>query len=418
MPPIFLLLPIIVSMLYRKFEIFIANKLIRERKRGRRTRPVVRISVLAIALSCAVMILTAAVVRGFKEEISNKVIGFGSHIQISHYESRNAYETKPINENEEIEALVQMENVSHIQRFVTKAGILKKDGNIQANILKGVDEDFDWSFFNDQMIEGEAGIEQSNNEIILSSKSARALNVRAGDDILLYFIQDPPRVRKLTVKGIYETGFGQFDELIALTDIALLQKINSWTSDEVSGYEVAVKDLDDIEETNNEVYMSIPHNLNSMTIFEKHPDIFNWLELQNVNFIIILTLMILVAAINGISALIILILEKGSTIGILKAMGGRNSSIRRIFILQGIYLLISGLFWGNLFGLGLSFLQEKFEIITLPVESYYLSSVPVSIDAFDLLLINGSTILLCFIALILPSQIISRINVVKVIKFE
>jgi lipoprotein-releasing system permease protein len=405
-------------MLYRKFEIFVANKLIRERKRGRKTRPVVRISVLAIALSCAVMILTAAVVRGFKKEISDKVIGFGSHIQISQYDSRNSYETSPILKNAEIESLVHEDNIAQIQSVVTKAGILKFNTNIQANILKGVGPDYNWAFFNQQLIEGRAFHPDEKNSIVLSSKSAAALNAAVGDEVLLYFIQDPPRVRKLKIVGIYETGFGQFDELIAITDMSMLQKVNDWSEDQISSYEVRVDDFSKLEETNDFIYTSIPHNLNSQSIFEKHPDIFNWLELQDVNFIIILVLMILVSAINAISALIILILEKGSTIGVFKALGSRNASIRRIFIYQGLYLLASGLFWGNLVGIGLAWLQDRFEIIKLPVESYYLSSVPIFIDPVDLGIINGVTILLCFAALILPSQIISRIDVVKVIKFD
>ena len=405
-------------MYYRKFEIFIANKLIRERKRGRKTRPVVRISVLAIALSCAVMILTAAVVRGFKKEIRDKVIGFGSHIQISHYDSRNAYETKPIFINEDILALVQDENVSHIQSIVTKAGIVKKDDLVQASILKGVSSDFNWSFFEKQFLPGSKALNGDGKGIILSVKTANTLKAKVGDDLLLYFIQDPPRIRKLEIRGIYETGFAQFDELISMTDMSLLQKINDWDSNQVSAYEVEVINYDKLDETNNRIYSSIPHDLNSMSIFEKHPDIFNWLELQNVNFVIILVLMILVAAINAISALIILILEKSSAIGVLKAMGTRNASIRRMFIYQGMFLLLSGLFWGNLFGISLSFLQSEFDLIKLPVESYYLSSVPIEVDFTDLLLINGTTIILCFLSLILPSQIISRIDVVKVIKFE
>lgn len=364
------------------------------------------------------MILTAAVVQGFKKEIRDKVIGFGSHIQISHYDSRNSYETNPIDKNAEIESLVQDENIEHIQSIVTKAGILKNKDHIQAAILKGVGKDFKWDFFNSQLIQGEKLNKIDDKKILLSSKAASALNLDVNDNVLLYFIQDPPRVRKLKVAGIYETGFSQFDELVAITGITLLQKMNDWDTSEISAYEVEVKDFNKLDETNDLVYSSIPNELNSMSILEKHPDIFNWLELQNINFIIILVLMILVAAINTISALIILILEKGSTIGVLKTLGTENGSIRRIFIYQGLFLLVSGLLWGNIAGLGLCYLQSEFELIKLPVESYYLSSVPVSVDLTQILWINGITVLLCFVSLILPSHIISRINIVKVLKFE
>lgn len=364
------------------------------------------------------MILTAAVVQGFKKEIRDKVIGFGSHIQISHYDSRNSYETSPIDKNAEIESLVQDENIEHIQSIVTKAGILKNKDHIQAAILKGVGKDYNWEFFNSQLIQGEKLIEIDDKSILLSSKAASALNLVVNDHVLIYFIQDPPRVRKLKVTGIYETGFSQFDELVAITGITLLQKMNDWDTNEISAYEVAVKDFNKLDETNDLVYSSIPNELNSMSVLEKHPDIFNWLELQNINFIIILVLMILVAAINTISALIILILEKGNTIGVLKTLGTENGSIRRIFIYQGLFLLVSGLLWGNLAGIGLCYLQSEFELIKLPVESYYLSSVPVSIDLTQILWINGVTVVLCFVSLILPSHIISRINIVKVLKFE
>lgn len=372
---------------------------------------------MAIAISCAVMILTASVVRGFRQEISEKVIGFGSHIQVGHYDTRNSYESRPIIRNDDIEQHFRHENVENAQAIVTKAGIFKNKDHIQASILKGVDAEYDWGFFSDQIMAG--SIEGDlTNAVVLSVKSANALNVKVGEKILLYFIQDPPRVRKLEVKAIYETGFSQFDELIAITDMTLLQRINDWDEDMVSSYEIKVKEIDELQNTSDEIYMNLPPELNAMSIYEKHPDIFNWLELQNINFIIIVALMILVAAVNGISALIILILEKSSTIGVFKALGARNGSIRRIFILQGLYLLFTGLFWGNLFGLVLCYLQNEFEIIKLPVESYYLSAVPVKVELFDLFMINGTTILLCFLALVLPSQIISRINVVKVIKFE
>ena len=402
---------------FRKFELFIANRLLRGQKTSRNIRPAVLISICAISLSSAVMIVTASVIRGFKHEITEKVTGFGSHIMVSHYESKYSYETRPITQSKEIEALRGTNNIEGLYPFVTKPGILKNGEYLQANVLKGISNQFDFDFFEENLLVGNLPNPDSL-EILLSSNTASTLNVKSGDNILLYFIQDPPRVRKLRVSGIYETGFGQFDELIGITSMKMLQFINDWDEDQISGYEISIKDFNKLNETAEYIYGELPHHLDVITIHDKHPDIFNWLELQDINYIIILALMILVAAINAISALLILILEKTSSIGIFKALGFHNGSVQRIFILQGIYLLGFGLILGNLGGLGIGLIQMKYGLITLSVESYYLSAVPIKIELLDLLSINLGTIIICAAALILPSRIISRIQVIKVLKFD
>lgn len=376
------------------------------------------VSIIAIALSSMVMILTAAVVRGFKEEISGKVIGFGSHLQVSHYETRNNYESRPVTASPEKEKLRRIENVADVQAVVLKAGILRKKDLVQAIVIKGVEGSYDWSFFEDQIQPGGSVPDGRRNKILLSAATAKALDAKCGDEVMLYFIQDPPRLRKMTVCGIYETGFTQFDELIALADIGLLQRINGWDSSEVSALEVRLEDFSRLDESSDKIYAGISQELNSMTIVEKYPDIFNWLELQDINFIIIIALMILVSVVNAVSAIIILILEKGNTIGIFKSAGMRNSSLRRIFILQGIYLLLTGLAWGNLAGYGLCFLQAEFGLISLPVESYYIEYVPIKLEFSDFILINVSTAVVSIIALLLPSRILSRTEIVKVLKFD
>lgn len=413
-----LFLPQIKFMAFRKFETFVAHKLLKGRKSGRNIRPVVLISVLAISLSSAVMIITASVIRGFKEEISEKVIGFGSHITISHFESQNSYETRPILRNQDVLDLAGTENIKSVSAFVSKPAILKNGAFNRANVLKGVDGSFDLNFFKANLTSGNVPKFDSSNEILISQSTADALDLNTGDDILVYFIQDPPRIRKLSVCGIYSSGFGQFDELMAVTNMNVLQVINGWGKDQISGYEVLVRDYNKLEKSSYYLYGEIPHHLDTKTIQEKHPDIFNWLELQDVNYGIILGLMIIVAAINAISALLILILEKTSTIGILKSIGCDNGTIRRIFILQGTYLLLTGLILGNVIGLGCAFIQETFEFITLPEESYYLSAVPIKVNWLDITLINASTIALCVVSLIIPSHIISGIQVIKVLKFD
>jgi lipoprotein-releasing system permease protein len=313
--------------------------------------------------------------------------------------------------------MVGNNNIKHVQAYVTNPGILKNETTIQANVLKGVDEHFDWSFFSQHLVSGnlDSGL---TNGILISSKTANELEVETGEKILLYFIQDPPRVRKLKVVGTYDSGFGQFDNLMAFVDMKLLQTINGWNENQYSGYELFVQDFDRLQESSNEVYNQIPNDLDANSVYELFPDIFNWLELQDMNYFIILTLMILVAAINSVSSLVIMILEKTQSIGVLKTLGSSNWNIKRIFIYQGGYLLLNGLFWGNLIGIGLCLLQREFKIIELPVESYYLSSVPIQMEFTDIFFINFGAFTLCSLALILPSHLISKIVIAKVIKFD
>ena len=402
---------------FRKVEIFIANKFIGRRKSSRGSRPIIRISIAAIAISTSVMIITAAVVKGFKKEITEKVVGFGAHINIGHYSTQQSYESTPLDKNKEIESMAGSNNVKHIQAYVTKPGILKNEATIQANVLKGVDKNFDWSFFAEHLVSGslDSGL---TNAILISSKTANELEVKTGEKLLLYFIQDPVRVRKLKVIGVYDSGFGQFDNLIAFVDMKLLQTMNGWNENQYGGYELFVQDFSHLQETSNDIYNQIPNDLDANSIYEQFPDIFNWLELQDMNYFIILTLMILVAAINSISSLVIMILEKTQAIGVLKTLGSSNWNIKRIFIYQGGYLLLVGLLWGNLIGIGLCFIQKEFKIIELPVESYYLSSVPILMEFSDIFLINLGAFTLCGLALILPSHLISKIVIAKVIKFD
>ena len=368
-------------------------------------------------MSTAVMIITAAVVQGFKKEITEKVVGFGAHIDIGHYSKQQFYERVPMEKNAQIEDMKGKDNVEHVQPYVSKPGILKNGATIQANVLKGVDSTYRWDFFKEHLLSGrlDSGLQGG---ILISSKTATALELKVGEKVLLYFIQDPPRVRKLKVMGIYKSGFGQFDDLMAFVDIRLLQKMNGWTEDQYGGYELLVKDFDKVQESADEIYHAIPASLDALSIYQQFPDIFNWLELQDMNYLIIIVLMILVAAINSISSLVIMILEKTQAIGVLKTLGASNWNIKRIFIYQGGYLLVSGLFWGNLFGIGLALIQKEWGIVQLNIESYYLPSVPVLLKTSDLLFINGGALILCMAALVLPSHLVSKIVIARVIKFD
>ncbi len=389
---------------------------------GRYTRPIITISQVAIALSVMVMIAAICIVSGFQEKIKEKVVGFGSHIQIRHFESKNAYETRPISTTVDFYPSIDtLPEIDHIQVFALKAGIFKSGEMIQGTILKGVDSLFDWNFFKQNLITGETlqlSDEKKSNGIVISKHTAQMLDVDLDESIYVHFIQDPPRVRKFKVEGIYETGFTQFDELYAIVDIRHIQKLNNWNDHLVSGFELLINDFDKLEDINYFVYNSIDQELYSSTIAEANPDIFNWLELQDINVQIIITLMLLVAAINVISALLILILERVSMIGLLKALGSFDWSVRKIFIYNGIYLMLKGLFWGNLIAILLCYLQLEFGIIKLPQESYYISEVPILFNWVQIFLLNLFTVIITFLVLIIPSFIISRITPAKTMRYQ
>ena len=368
------------------------------------------------------MTLALAIVSGFQKEIRDKVIGFGSHIQINSFESRNSLEGNPISSNQEFyPSITENDGIRHIQVFAIKTGIVKTKDEIQGVVLKGVGSDFDWNFFSQKLISGKhftVNDSSKTNEIIISNTIASKLKIKVGDHLNTYFIQQPPRARKFEIVGIYESGFSQFDELYCLVDIKQIQKLNDWKKDEISGFEVLINQFDDLFKMDDFIYEHIGYDLNAINIVDANPDIFNWLELQDINVIIIIVLMLVVAAINIISALLILILDRINMIGILKALGASNWSIRKVFLINASYLIGLGLFWGNLIGISFCLLQQKFEFIKLKQESYFVSVVPIDMHISDLILLNVGTLVICLTSLILPSIMVTRINPVQAIRFN
>jgi len=409
-------------------ELFIAKRLILAKDKSSNTgfistRPIIKIAILGIALGMAVMIIAIAIVTGFKSEIRDKVIGFGSHIQITNYDSNSSLESSPIDKNQSFyPTLDTVSGIRHIQVFATKAGIIKTDDEILGAIIKGIGSDFDWSFFKNNIIEGknfEVIDSAKTNDILISKHIASKLKLKAGDGLLMYFIQRPPRMRKFKIAGIYETGLEEFDKQYIFADIAHIQKLNDWSKDQVGGFEVLINDYDDLDEIGEQVYLNIiGSELFSQTIRESNAQIFDWLDLQNMNVMIILILMVLVAGINMISALLVLILERTNMIGILKALGIQNRGIRKVFLYIATYLIGKGLLWGNLIGLTLCIIQQQFGIFTLDQESYYVSVVPINIDVLHILLLNSGTLIICVLMLIIPSYVITRITPVKAIRFN
>ncbi len=403
------------------FELFFAKKIIKGEKNSF-SKPIIRISIVAIALGIAMMTLSLSIVQGFQAEIEKKVSGFGAHIQISTYDSRGLLENKAISKNREfVPKLLSIPGINHIQTSANKAAILQFNENNYGVIMKGVGMDYKWTFFEQYIVEGKIPTLDSNKkstEILISSTIANKLKLKIGDDVLAYFVQQPPRTRKFTICGIYNTGLGEMDEQMILGDIQQIQKINGWDNHQIGGFEILVDDIEEVERLDEEVYEVIDYDLSSISIKDARPDIFNWLELQDINVIIIISLLVLVCGIDMISALLILILERTNMIGILKALGARSNSIRKIFLYNATYLILMGMFWGNLIGIGVSFLQLKFGFLSLPQEAYFIDKVPIQFNAANLILLNLGTLVCCFLMLVIPSGLIARITPIKAIRFE
>ena len=404
---------------------FFISRRIAFNKRKTFSKLIIRIAIVAIALSMTVMIIATAMVKGFQNEISEKVYGFWGHIQVSNFDRNFSYENSPIDKNQDFYPWIDtIEGIRHIQQFATKPGIIEVEDRIDGIILKGIAEDFDWTFLEKHIVEGhklEFPEDTVSFDIIISQTTAERLKLKVNDPIIINFVNPETfriRARKLNITGIYNTGLEEYDKLIALVDIRQIQKLNNWDSTQIGGFEIFVDDLDRLEELDNKVYMAIGQNLNSVTIKQMKPNIFDWLELQTINEQVILVLMIIVAIINMITALLILILERTNMIGILKSLGANNWLIREIFLFNALYIIITGLIWGNFIGLGLAYLQERFGIITLSEKTYYVSVAPVSIEWFTIVLLNLGTLFITLLALLIPSYLISRISPIKAIRFK
>ena len=411
-------------------ELFIVRRMIGNRS-GRKSfsRSIVAIAIFGIALGLAVMIVAVAIVTGFKMEISNKVTGFGSHIQILNLDSNLSYETTPVPADlESLEEVREMAGVKNVQAFAIKAGIIKTGEEIHGAVLKGVDQHYDWEFITKHMTEGAIfGVNDSvrSSQVVLSRNTADLLKLGVGDRFTMYFIQEPPRARTFTIEGIYSTSLEEFDKLYIYADIKQVQRLNDWHQGQVSGHEVLLEDmrfLDEIAEGVRERvafdFMEDGSRLKVETIKEKYTQIFDWLNLQGMNVVVLILLMLLVAGFDMISGLLILILERTNMIGILKGLGTTNASIRKIFLYQSAYLTLVGLLWGNLFGLALCLAQKYLGLVSLDPTSYYLDTVPINLNLLHILLLNLGTMVITFLFLLLPSMIIARISPDKSIRFN
>ena len=412
------------------FPYFIAQRLIKGRKEETSfSRPINVIAIIGIATGLAVMILAVAILTGFKQEIRHKVVGFGSHIQIMNYDSNISFETTPISDTQSfVPKIKEIPGVKHIQVFATKAGIIKTDDDIQGVVLKGVGSDYDWSYFSSSIVDGSVfavNDTSRSDKVIISKKISDMLRLKTGDSFAMHFVQDPPRMRKFTISGIYETSLEEFDKIYVFCDIGHIKRLNGWEETMVSGFEIFINDFDDLDAMTEKVEEAIGYRVSEeearykiTSIRKKYPQIFDWLNFQDINVIIIIILMIVVAGFNMISGLLILILEKTNMIGILKALGSDDKSIRKVFLYQAAYLIGKGLLWGNLIGLGIAFLQLKTGLISLNPASYYIKTVPVNLELTHILLLNTGTMVAIIIMLLVPPQLISRITPVKAIRYD
>jgi lipoprotein-releasing system permease protein len=414
-------------------ELFIARRLFIESGEQKfLSQKIIRIALVSIALGLAVMIISVAVVTGFKNEIRNKVIGFGSHIQIVNFDSNNSYEIKPISRKQPfLEELKAIDGVKTVQVFATKPGMIKTDEYIQGIVFKGVEPGYDWSFFRDNLVNGELpSLNDSirSDEILLSDQVAKLLEVTPGDRVVVYFInedENTPRMLQLTISGTYRTSLEEFDVLFVLGDLKQVQRINNWKEDQVSGFEVGISDFKRINETEQQVRntvidYSVENNviLHTTNITREYPQIFDWLSILDLNVWIILILMAMVAGFNMISGLLVLILERSRMIGVLKALGSPNANIRKIFLYLSVFLASRGLLWGNITGVALVAIQNWFEVFKLNPATYYVDFVPVNFSLLHLLMLNLGTITATTLMLIIPSYFVSKISPEKTIRFE
>jgi lipoprotein-releasing system permease protein len=401
---------------------FIAKRITFNSKRTF-SKLIVRIAILGIMLGLAVMILSVAIVKGFKTEIREKVRGFSGDIQISKLNLNASYENTPFSLSDDDSSTISTtEGIKFIQPFATKPGIINAGDQAEGVVLKGLDKSYNSQYFEDILVDGKfidfSDSVKSKSQILISKFIADRLNLKVGDDFLMYFIENSLRKRKFEIVGIYNLGVEEVDEVFVIGDINLIRSLNNWSADQVGGYELRVDNFEELDQIEARVYDDLSVDLKSYSIKQYYPAIFEWLSLLDVNTQVILILMIAVAVINMISALLIMILERTNMIGILKALGSSNWEIRKIFLYNASYLIGIGLLSGNVLGIGLGLFQLNTHFFTLDQASYYMSFVPVQLDVQDILLLNAGTLIISLLVLLIPSLLVSRISPLKAIRFK
>ncbi|WP_426093820.1 ABC transporter permease [Flavobacterium sp. DSR2-3-3] len=405
-------------------EYFIAKRLITAKDyKSSISAPIIKIAISAIAIGMIMMIVSVATGIGLQQKIREKVSAFNGHIIISNYDNNQSEVTLvPISKKQDFyPKFTSVRGVEHIQAIASKAGIIRTETTFEGIVFKGVGTDYKWDNIKEYIVEGRIPNNKGklNEEVVISQFIANRLNLKVGDAFNTFFMKEKGyNLRNFDVVGIFNSGFQEFDATYIIGDIRHMQRINKWTPDQIGAFEIFVDDFNAIESIGEQVYAQIASTLDTKTIIEKYSYIFEWLQLFDFNIVVILVVMILVATINMVVALLVLILERTQMIGILKALGANNWLVRKIFLYNAFYLIVRGLFWGNLIGILLLLIQQQFGIIQLPPENYYVNQAPVYLNWGYILLLNLLTVTVCFLILLIPSYIITKISPVKAIRFD
>ena len=404
------------------FASFIASRITFKSKRTF-SKLIVRIAIVGIMLGLGVMILSLAVVKGFKKEIREKIRGFAGDIQVVKFDLNNSYENSPILADTDFVKKARAKNlISYMMPFATKPGIIRAKDEIEGVVLKGVDKTYDWTFFKKTMVTGTVidftdSIE-AQKQIMISEQTADRLKLKVGDGLIMYFVQQPLRKRPFKIVGIYSSGVDEVDKNYVIGAMSLIKRLNDWSPNQIGGYEIRVTDFDRLQLAAADIDDVLPTTLKAYTVIQSYPTIFEWLNLLDVNTVVMLSLMLIVAVINMISALLIMILERTSMIGMFKAMGATNWRIQNIFLYNAFYLIGFGLILGNILGYGLGFFQMKTHFFELDPASYYMKFVPIQFTWFDGIMLNLGTLVICLLVLIVPSMLVTKISPVKSIRFK
>ncbi|SMO32925.1 lipoprotein-releasing system permease protein [Saccharicrinis carchari] len=410
--------------------LYIANKIRKGEITGKKlSGPIITVATIGIVLGITVMILSLAIGTGFKKEIRDKIIGFGAHVQVVNYDYNSSFETNPIERDSAFTTMVlSIPGVKHIQEFATKPGLLKTNDNIQGVIIKGIGKDFNWTYFNQILVEGtkpDVSGEATSNDVIISSTLAKLLRLKVGDKVPMFFFQERMRARNFTVSAIYDSSLPEFDKLFIFADIRHIIKLNNWNNDQITGYEISLDEFDQTPTLAQQVDILAASRispdggmLRTTTITQQQPQIFGWLNLLDMNVAIILVLIVLVAGFNMISGLLIIILERTAMIGILKALGKQNHDIRKVFMYLATFIVTKGVLIGNVIGISICLIQKYAGIISLDPENYYLSTVPIHLNPLHLIYLNIGTIVVSYLMMIGPSYLATKISPVEAIRFD
>ena len=407
-------------------EYFIAKRLIVSKSyKSSVSSPIIKIAILAIALSILMMIMSVATGVGLQQKIREKISAFNGHVIVSNFDDNQSQVTaEPIDSKLlPISQLKKNSFITHVQPVITKGALIRTKTDVEGIIFKGVDALYQWKNLEEFLVEGKIPTykEGDINEVLISQFLANRLKLKVGNSFNAFFMKAQgklPSMRKFKIAGIYNSGFQEFDSSYIIGNIQHLQRINKWQPNQIGAYEIFIDDFSKLNERAEEIYKTIPPTFNSSSISEKYFSVFEWLKLFDFNILVILIIMIGVATINMVVALLVLILERTQLIGMLKALGANNWSVRKIFLYNAAHLISRGLLWGNGIAILLLVIQKKFEIIKLNPESYYVSSAPVDINLLHILLLNVGTILICVLVLLIPSYLITKISPIKALKFD